>query len=247
MRKYGLLGKSLQHSFSKNYFEKKFSDLHQGHDQYENYELQDLSGLHNLFQTENLCGLNVTIPYKEQILNHLDELDPLAQEVGAVNCITLRNGKTKGYNTDIYGFSQSIKPFLDVNHERALLLGTGGASKAVAYALKKIGVQTFFVSSDAAKKSEKIFLYADLNKQIMSAFRLIVNTTPLGTFPDVTECPDLPYEQLTANHFVYDLIYNPSETLLLQKAKQQGATVMNGLSMLQLQAEKSWEIWQTAL
>ena len=247
MRKYGLLGKSLQHSFSKNYFEKKFSDLHQGHDQYENYELQDLSGLHNLFQTENLCGLNVTIPYKEQILNHLDELDPLAQEVGAVNCITLRNGKTKGYNTDIYGFSQSIKPFLDVNHERALLLGTGGASKAVAYALKKIGVQTFSVSSDAAKKSENTFLYADLNKQIMSAFRLIVNTTPLGTFPDVTECPDLPYEQLTANHFVYDLIYNPSETLLLQKAKQQGATVMNGLSMLQLQAEKSWEIWQTAL
>lgn len=247
MRKFGLLGKSLQHSFSKNYFEKKFSDLHQGHDQYENYELQDLSGLHNLFQTENLCGLNVTIPYKEQILNHLDELDPLAQEVGAVNCITLRNGKTKGYNTDIYGFSQSIKPFLDVNHERALLLGTGGASKAVAYALKKIGVQTFSVSSDAAKKSENTFLYADLNKQIMSAFRLIVNTTPLGTFPDVTECPDLPYEQLTANHFVYDLIYNPSETLLLQKAKQQGATVMNGLSMLQLQAEKSWEIWQTAL
>lgn len=243
MRHFGLIGKTLQHSFSKNYFEKKFTDLKLLDCTYDNYELPDLTDIKQLFQKENLCGLNVTIPYKEQILPYLDELHPLAKEAGAVNCIAFVKGKSIGYNTDIYGFSQSIKPFLDVNHERALILGTGGAARAVAHALRQIGVQTYFVSSSPDKKNEHTFLYSDLSKQIFEAFKLVVNTTPLGTFPKIEECPALPFDYLNAGHFVYDLIYNPSETKLLKYAKQQGATTMNGLSMLQLQAEKSWEIW----
>jgi len=243
MRQFGLIGKTLQHSFSPAYFQKKFEDLNLSDCSYEKFELASLDALPLLFKKESLVGCNVTIPYKEEILPYLDELDPIAKEVGAVNCVHIKQGKTIGYNTDIYGFSQSIKPFLDVNHERALILGTGGAAKAVAHALKKIGVQTFFVSSSSAKKKDGVFLYGDLNKQVFDAFKLIVNTTPLGTWPQTDELPPLPLEHLTANHFVYDLIYNPAETQLMKKAKEQGATVMNGLSMLQLQAEKSWEIW----
>jgi shikimate dehydrogenase len=243
MRQFGLIGKTLQHSFSPAYFQKKFEDLNLSDCSYKKFELASLDELPLLFKKESLVGCNVTIPYKEEILPYLDDLDPVAKEVGAVNCVHIKQGKTIGYNTDIYGFSQSIKPFLDVNHERALILGTGGAAKAVAYALKKIGVQTFFVSSSPAKKKDGVFLYEDLNKQVFDAFKLIVNTTPLGTWPETEALPSLPFAYLTANHFVYDLIYNPAETQLMKKAKEQGATVMNGLSMLQLQAEKSWEIW----
>jgi shikimate dehydrogenase len=244
MQHYGLLGRSLQHSFSKSYFQKKFEDLGLHDFAYHNFELENLSGLAQVLNTKNLRGLNVTIPYKEEILPYLHSLDPIAAQVGAVNCIRIEDGQTRGYNTDVYGFSQSIKPFLDVNHERALLLGTGGAARAVSYALKTIGVQTFFVSSTRDKKNSNVFLYEDLNRHIFDAFHLIINTTPVGTFPSVSACPPLPYEFITPRHFVYDLIYNPSETRLLEQSRQQGATVMNRLSMLQLQAEKSWEIWQ---
>lgn len=243
MKKFGLVGKSLAHSFSKSYFEKKFSDSGLTDCQYENFEIAHLELIRSVLSTPGLIGLNVTIPYKEDIIPFLDQLDETASAIAAVNCIRINDGKTTGYNTDVYGFQQSIKPFLDVNHERALVLGTGGASKAVVYALRQVGVQVFSVTSDPAKRNENTFTYSDINEAMMNACRLIVNTTPLGTFPDTESCPDLPYQFFGPTHLAYDLVYNPAETKFLKQARAQGATGMNGLSMLQLQAEKSWEIW----
>lgn len=246
MKHFGLLGRSLSHSFSKSYFEKKFKFLHLADCEYSNFEIDSIEKIKQVL-TENLDlkGLNVTIPFKESVLNYLDELSLEAKEIGAVNCIKIQNNKLKGYNTDVYGFAQSIKPFLDTNHQQALILGTGGASKAVAFALKKIGVEIYFVTSSKVKKTENTFFYSELNEMVMNAFKLIVNTTPLGTFPNMNECPSLPYDFFTPQHLAYDLIYNPEQTLFLKKAKEKGSIIVNGLSMLQLQAEKSWEIWQT--
>lgn len=240
---FGLVGKSLQHSFSKAYFEKKFVQLGLSNYSYHNFELEHIAQLPDLLkQQPALKGFNVTIPYKESLLPYLHVLSAEAQAIGAVNCVKIENGKLSGHNTDVYGFSQSIKPFLDNNHERALVLGTGGASKAVAYALNKLGVDVFFVTRHE-KKSANYFLYNELNAHVLQAFKLVVNTTPLGMFPATNTCPPLPYEHLTALHLAYDLVYNPETTLFLQKAAEKGALVVNGLSMLQLQAEKSWEIW----
>ena len=244
MRKYGLIGKTLQHSFSKSYFEKKFETEGIKDCSYNNYALQSIHDFTSLLSNENLLGLNVTIPYKEAVIPFLDEIDSEAKAIAAVNCIKIQNGKTKGYNTDVYGFAQSIKPFLDNRHERALILGTGGASKAVAYALKKVGVEVYFVSTKPDSDLPNIFLYRQLSEQIFKAFKLTVNCTPLGTYPNIDAAPELPYQFLTPDHFVYDLVYNPQETKLLQLAKEKGCMTMNGYSMLQLQAEKSWEIWQ---
>ncbi|MDI1354578.1 MAG: shikimate dehydrogenase [bacterium] len=246
MKQFGLIGRSLSHSFSKSYFEKKFNDLQLKDHSFENFELATIEDFKPLLKNNpNLNGVSVTIPYKETIMPFLDELSMEAKEIGAVNCISFKNRKLMGHNTDVYGFSQSIKPFLDANHERALILGTGGASKAVAYALKKVGVEVYFVSS-SPKKTENTFSYAEINDRILNAFKLIVNTTPLGTFPKTNECPPLPYEFLTPLHLAYDLVYNPAETLFLKKAKEQGAISVNGVSMLHLQAEKSWEIWNSS-
>jgi len=242
---FGLIGKSLSHSFSKAYFEKKFSDLKLHNYNYQNFEIAEISQVLNVFNTQSLKGINVTNPYKEEIIPYLNSLSREALEMGAVNCIKFVNEKTIGYNTDYYGFAQSIKPFLEAQHNKALILGTGGASKAVAYALKKIGVEVYFVTSSSTKKHTNIFFYSELNTHIFNAFKLIVNTTPVGLFPNVNEAPKIPYEYITANHLCYDLIYNPKETLFLKYAKQQGALVVNGYSMLQLQAEKSWEIWNS--
>jgi shikimate dehydrogenase len=240
---YGLIGKKLSHSFSRSYFEKKFSGLGISDAVYLNFEIPVITGFPKILSDHpDLLGLNVTNPYKEEIILYLDELSEEAREIGAVNCIKISARKTKGYNTDVYGFSQSIKPFLDTSHERALVLGSGGAAKAVAYALKKIGVDVFFVSS-SGKKGENSFSYAELNEIIFRSFKLIVNATPLGMFPDVDSCPTLPYEFIGAGHLCYDLVYNPAETLFLKKCRELGAQTMNGYSMLQLQAEKSWEIW----
>lgn len=241
---FGLIGANLKHSFSKAYFEKKFAGLKLQGYRYENFELQNMRDFLSLIKNNTtLKGLNVTLPYKELILPYLDELSNEAKAIGAVNCIKLTEGKTFGYNTDVYGFSQSIKPFLDVNHQRALILGTGGSSKAVAYALKKIGVEVMFVSSSASKKNEAVLLYGELNELVMRSHKLIVNCTPLGMYPNVNSFPPLPYEFFSPEHLAYDLVYNPEETLFLKKAAEQGAMVVNGLSMLKLQAEKSWEIW----
>ncbi len=240
----GLIGSSLKHSFSKNYFEKKFKEQHLENYVYTNFEIEHIDHFKNLLsKNKNLNGLNVTIPYKESIIPFLDELNEEAKHIGAVNCIKIKNNKLIGYNTDVYGFSQSIKPFLDPNHQRALILGTGGASKAVAFALKKVGVDVYFVTSSTQKKTNNTFFYSEINEAVMNAFKCVVNTTPLGMYPHVLECPTLPYHLLTEQHLVYDLIYNPEQTLFLKQAQQQDAITVNGLSMLQLQAEKSWEIW----
>lgn len=244
MVNFGLIGKSLSHSFSKTYFEKIFKEKDLKDHFYKNYELETIEQFKKVLLTENLRGLNVTNPYKESIIRFLDELSIEAKEIGAVNCIKISNHKTIGYNTDAYGFGQSIKPFLDTTHERALVLGTGGASKAVAYALKKIGVEVFFVTS-STKKTTNTFFYDEINERVMEAFKLIINTTPLGLYPNINDCPNLPYHLFTNKHLAYDLIYNPEQTQFLKQAKEKGAITINGLSMLHLQAEKSWEIWNS--
>ena len=243
MKEFGLIGRSLTHSFSKNYFEKKFAVQGLLDCSYNNFELDTIDALRSLISSHpNLNGLNVTIPYKESVLSYLDELSADAKEIGAVNCIELKNKKLIGHNTDVYGFAQSIKPFLDTNHQKALILGSGGAAKAVSHALKKIGVDVYFVSS-SPKKTPNTFLYSEINQMMLQACKLVVNCTPLGMFPNTNNCPALPYAFFTPEHLAVDLIYNPEETLFLKQAKEQGAITLNGLSMLRLQAEKSWEIW----
>lgn len=240
---FGLIGKSLGHSFSKKYFEEKFQKENLAGYTYSNFELPSIDGLRSLLiSNPELKGLNVTIPYKESVIPFLDRLEEDAGLIGAVNCILIESGKLTGYNTDAYGFAQSIKPFLDNTHERALVLGTGGASRAVAYALKKIGLEVFF-ASHSPKKNEQTLSYTEINERVMQGFKLIINTTPLGMVPNEDTCPNLPYHLFEPHHLAYDLIYNPAETLFLRKAKARGAKTINGLSMLQLQAEKNWEIW----
>lgn len=242
MSEYGLIGKNLSHSFSKAYFEKKFKELGLDYLEYANFELENIEDIKQvLARNPELRGFNVTIPYKESIIPFLDELSPEARGIAAVNCVKITNGKLIGHNTDAYGFASSIKPFLEPQHSRALILGTGGASKAVVFVLRRLNVEVFFAST--SKKRQGTFPYEALNERLFNACKFIINTTPVGTFPNVNECPNIPYECITSQHLVYDLIYNPEETLFLKKAKERGATTINGLSMLQLQAEKSWEIW----
>lgn len=241
---FGLIGKKLSHSFSKKYFEEKFVTLGLNSYSYNNFELENIKEFPSLIQANpELSGLNVTVPYKEEVMSYLNEISEEAKIIGAVNCIKIMNGKTKGYNTDEFGFRFSIKPFLEPKHNRALIFGTGGSSKAVAYALKSIGVEYYFLTSSDTKKAPNTFFYSELNPVILKQFLLLVNCTPLGMFPNSNEAPAIPYEQITPDHLTYDLIYNPEETLFLRKCRKQGAITINGLSMLKLQAEKSWEIW----
>lgn len=241
MKTYGLIGKTLSHSFSKAYFTEKFTKENIGA-QYLNFELPSIDAFKNLIESQNLDGLNVTIPYKESIISYLDELDETAAKIGAVNTIQfLANGKLKGYNTDVFGFAQSIKPFLNLHHERALILGTGGASKAIEYVLNELGIKTLFVSRNPEGKNQ--IAYTDLNEHYLNAFKLIVNTTPVGTHPNIDECPNIPYEHLSSEHLVVDLVYNPEETLFLKKARRKTSLALNGLSMLKHQAEKAYDIW----
>lgn len=245
MALYGLIGKSLGHSFSKVYFTKKF--LKEGReDVYENFKIASIELFPQVIAAHpELKGLNVTIPYKEAILPYLDEIDDEARIIGAVNTITIEKGKLIGYNTDAFGFKQSIKPFLRNVHEKALILGTGGASKAVAYTLENLGIDVAYLTR--IPKTENQFSYAQCNDIMMNAFKLIVNCTPLGTYPKVEETPPLPIEFLGNDHLVIDLIYNPPETKLLQLAKEQGADVLNGETMLREQAEKSFRIWEARI
>jgi shikimate dehydrogenase len=247
MNKYGLIGSQLTHSFSKTYFQEKF-DKENIIASYELFELSNLDNFIAFIENNSLNGLNVTIPFKQAVIPYLDEIDSVAKESGAVNCIkiTIDNGRKTliGYNTDVYGFKQSIKPFLESKHERALILGAGGASKAVAYVLKEIGIDYLFVSRDPLGAANTI-AYQDLNEYVIKAHKLIINTTPLGMYPNTGTSPDLPYSALTADHLLYDLVYNPEETVFLKKGKEKGAVTMNGLSMLHLQAEKSWEIFNS--
>lgn len=243
--KFGLIGRSLSHSFSKKYFEEKFRNEHLPYS-FHNFELNSISEFPEILdQNKDLKGLSVTVPYKEQIIPYIDELSPEAKEIGAVNCIDIVNGRTKGYNTDVFGFRTSIKPFLEPKHSRALIFGTGGSSKAVAYALKQIGVDYFFVTSSEYKKTPNTFFYYELNPIIFQQFLLLVNCTPVGMFPEINVTLPIPFSYVTKDHLAYDLIYNPQETVFLSNCKEKGAITVNGYSMLQLQAEKAWEIWTT--
>ena len=243
MRRFGLIGFPLGHSFSKKYFTEKF--LLEGIDaRYDLYELKSLEEFAELKVSENLCGLNVTIPYKQQIIPFLDEMDETAAEIGAVNVIKfIRDGndlKLKGYNSDAIGFLQSIRPYLKPHHNKALILGTGGASRAFDYTLRKLGIETTFVSRTPA---EGQLSYSDLSETVLNEYPIILNASPVGTFPDVERCPDIPYQYLTSRHLLFDAVYNPAETLFLQKGKAQGANVLNGEGMLTGQAEAAWKIW----
>lgn len=246
MEVYGLIGFPLSHSFSKKHFTDKF--FYEKLDCiYENFEIDNLEKLASIIsQTENLKGINVTIPYKEKIIPFMDEMDETALAIGAVNTIKIieANGikKLKGFNTDVYGFEKSLLPLIKNRTVSALILGNGGASKAVAFVLKKLNIEYKIVSRNPTTNQLQ---YTDLNETNFSSYQLIINTTPVGTLDDLTILP-LPYAAFTAKHICYDLVYNPSETNFLKIAKANGATIKNGTEMLQLQADKAWEIWQTS-
>jgi len=244
--KYGLVGKNISYSFSKNYFSKKFNSLQLENFIYENFDMQSIDTLPDILNDnkKSLKGLNITIPYKEEIFKYLDEVDEEAKIIGAVNTIKiLDDHKLKGFNTDIYGFENSLKPILKKHMKNALILGTGGASKAVAFVLNKLQISFKFVSRNPNNK--ETITYQTIDDKIINNYHLIINCTPLGTFPDIEKFPDLPYEKLTNKHLLYDLIYNPSVSSFLQKGKDMGVTIKNGKEMLELQADRSWEIWNT--
>lgn len=241
MRNFGLIGYPLTHSFSKKYFAEKFRKEGITECKYENYSLESIEQYPELEQiVENLEGLNVTVPYKEQIIPFLDGLSEAAAKIKAVNCIRFIGGKKIGYNTDVTGFKNSLMPLLNPKPEAALILGTGGASKAVAYVLDELGIRYYFVSRHSIDNG---FTYAALTKEIIKAHQLIINTTPLGTYPNVENAPDLPYKYLEESHILHDLVYNPEMTRFLFSGKERGATVKNGYDMLVGQAEASWDIW----
>lgn len=237
----GLVGRNISYSFSAGYFEEKFSQMGLTNCTYRNFDIDDIEEFSDILQTKGLKGLNVTIPYKEEVIPQLDKLSKKAKKIGAVNTITIsKKGKTKGYNTDWYGFKKALKPMLKKRHKRALILGTGGASKAVAFALRELKIEYDFVSR---QENELWYTYEQLDAEVFEDYQIIINTTPMGTFPKIDECPPLDYSLFTADHIAFDLVYNPSETLFLKQAKQNGAKIKNGYDMLVYQAEKAWAIW----
>lgn len=243
MRRFGLLGYPLSHSFSQKYFTEKFAQLGLTDCVYENFSLPDMAAFADVLQSKkDLRGFNITIPYKKQVLAFVDEVSPVVKAIGACNCVNIKDGKRIGHNTDVVGFEQSLRPFLKAHHTRALVLGTGGASAAVVYVLQKLGIAVQYVSRTA---SERAIAYEQVDEALLASHQLIVNTTPLGMYPNVEDCPPLPYQFITPLHHLYDLIYNPAETKFLAKGKAKGATVQNGQEMLVLQAEESWRIWNS--
>lgn len=241
---YGLIGSTLSHSFSKTYFDEKFFREGLRDHRYELFPIARIEEIEPIIkESKGLSGLNVTIPYKEQVMKYLDEVDPVAKKIGAVNVIHIKGGKLKGYNTDAAAFLETIAKWLPEGHSfNALILGTGGSSKAVREALQELGIVFHTVSRDP-KKGDYIYDNLRSDKEIISKHQLIINTTPLGMMPNTDAMPPIPYEQIGSDHYVYDLIYNPARTIFLQKAEMKGANIKNGLEMLQIQAEKSWEIW----
>lgn len=240
---FALLGKNISYSFSRGYFTEKFDLLELRDHQYINFDIDRIQDFPAIFQQyeKEIKGLNVTIPYKETVIDYLDKIDKKAKKIGAVNTIRItKKGKLKGYNTDEYGFRKSLQPLVKKHHKKALILGTGGASKAVQYALQKLGIDYTFVSRNPTKNQ---LSYQELSRQVMNDYLLLINCTPLGTYPNVEDCPAIPYHFLTSSHILYDLVYNPEETAFLLKGKERGATTKNGMEMLELQAEKAWKIW----
>ncbi len=244
MKKYGLIGFPLTHSFSEKYFTEKFKNEGLKDVEYQLLSLADINEFPKILKDEAFRGINVTIPHKIAVMSFLNELDADAKGVGAVNCIKIQgtgnNKKLIGYNTDSFGFENSISPLLENHHQQALILGNGGAAKAVQYVFKNLGIRYKLVSRTA---QENMFTYQDLTEEVLNAYHIVVNTSPVGTFPKTHEFPNIPYQFITNKHILYDLVYNPAETAFLAKGKAQGAKTKNGYEMLELQAIKSWEIW----
>lgn len=242
MRRFGLIGRDISYSFSQNYFSIKFKDEDIKDASYENFDIENINQFKTEVLNQDIKGLNVTIPYKEEIIPQLDSLDKKAKKIGAVNTIKIsKKGKTKGYNTDCYGFKKSLKPHLKKRHKKALILGTGGASKAIAFVLKNLGVKYKFVSRTSSTKAD--YTYLDLTEDIINDHKIIINCTPVGTYPNIDNAPDIPYNFISKKHILFDLIYNPSETTFLKNGKLKGAKIINGYDMLVFQAEKAWKIW----
>jgi len=241
-KKFGLLGKNISFSFSKKYFSEKFSQELFNNYSYENFDIPTIEEFTIILKKNtNLKGLNVTIPYKESIIPYLDTLSENAFKIGAVNVIRFtKKGNLKGYNSDWYGFKKSLEPLLQPHHKKALILGTGGAAKAIAFALEQLGIFYTYVSRE---KKEKCLIYSQVNATTFNNYHIIINCTPIGTSPYVEEFPPIPYEFFTERHIAFDLIYNPEETQFLKKAKTKKAVIKNGFEMLVFQAEKSWKIW----
>jgi shikimate dehydrogenase len=246
MNLYGLIGNPLKHSFSKSFFNDKFR-AENTDAEYVNFEIPAVKELKSIIKDNPaLVGLNVTIPYKEQVIPYLDKLSENAQLIGAVNVIKIERNKGKtrltGFNSDIIGFKQSIEPLLKPHHRRALVLGTGGAAKAIYWGLKQLDIIPVYVSREKIDKT--VFTYSELNADIIETHTIVVNCTPVGMYPNVDEAPDIPYHLLSSDHLLYDLLYNPDETLFMKRGKEYGATVKNGLEMLLLQAFASWDFWK---
>jgi shikimate dehydrogenase len=243
MAKFGLVGTNINYSFSKTFFTIKF-DLEKIDHKYENFDLESLENFKSLLaENPDLKGLNITIPFKEKIIPLLDRIDKNAKAIGAVNTIKIsKDGKLIGYNTDYYGFAKALAEYPQITDKTALILGSGGASKAIQYVLEAMSFNYKIVSRTA---SASTIAYADLTKEVIEHHKLIINTTPLGVIPNTWQCPDIPYEYLTKNHFLYDLIYNPQETEFLKRGFEKGATVANGMKMLEYQAKKAWSIWKS--
>ena len=240
---FGLLGKDISYSFSRGYFTEKFKNLGLEKHKYVNFDIPEIKNFSLIIKKEeNLHGINVTIPYKQTVIPYLDKIDKTARKIGAVNTIKFtKRGNLKGYNTDVFGFENSLLPLLKKHHKKALILGTGGASKAIAFALKKNKIKFKFVSRHPQKKTQ--ISYQELTKELIEKHQIIINSTPVGTSPDIHKSPNIPYQFLTENHLLFDLIYNPAITVFLAQGKEQGAIIKNGHEMLQLQAEESWRIW----
>lgn len=247
MKTFGLIGYRLGYSFSKKFFSEKFEKGGLSEYEYVNFELDSIDEFPNIFEKNpNISGLNCTIPYKQQIMKYMDSIDSEAAEVGAVNTVKVirENGVMKlvGYNSDVYGFENSLKPMLGKKHQKALILGTGGASKAIKYILTKLGID--YVSASIEEQLyEKEIRYSEIDEQLIQECLIVINATPLGTFPKVDNCPDIPYQFITSSHVLFDLVYNPEITMFMKKGLEKGASVKNGLEMLHLQAIRSWEIW----
>jgi shikimate dehydrogenase len=242
MKLYGLIGYPLGHSFSKKYFTEKFAREGIADCAYKNFAIPAIDELKDiLVQHPQLCGLNITIPYKQAVISFLDDTTTLPKGLTACNCIKIAEGKLIGYNTDVTGFEKSLLPQLKTHHTRALILGNGGAAEEVKFVLHQLKIDCKIVSRKLYGDAH--LTYGDLNEQILKDHLLIINTTPLGTFPNVDECPAIPYQSLTTQHYLFDLVYNPAKTLFLQKGAERGAAVKNGADMLEIQAEECWKIW----
>jgi shikimate dehydrogenase len=240
VRHYGLIGFPLSHSFSQGFFSEKFSQENIVDAVYANYPLETIEAFSILWENENLLGLNVTIPYKKEVIPFLDYPSSVVSAIHACNCIRKFEGKLYGYNTDVIGFEKSLLPFLEPHHTKALILGTGGASAAVEWVLRKLNIEYQVVSRTPA--ADKLS-YAQITSSVLAEHTLLINTSPLGMYPNTSESPDLPYQAIGQKHHLFDLIYNPAQTNFLAKGKAQGATIQNGLEMLHIQAEESWKIW----